>query len=371
MLSVIALCRRERAVTDAGRVYRFVMVVPAHNEESRLPALFESIARLDRGAHTLTIAVIADHCSDRSAEIARDAGATVFDRSNGARSKGAAIGWLLAEPAFVALRRDAVIFLDADCTVSNNLLQEFARSLDGGARVVQAYYNVTDPSASASLELREMAFALVHLLRPLGRTLYGGSAGLKGTGMCFESAVLDEIGWPSESLAEDAEQHLRLLRLGHRVDFARNARVSGFMAKSLSGSRDQHRRWESGRMHLTGQAASLFVRGLRSRSIAMIDGAFEQLIPPLSLVFAALVVGLAATLVLETWTAMAVAAASLGAIVFYVAAGAWLLAPSLRSLARAGAAMPGYVMWKLWTYVRSLAVRPGAAWVRTSRDDAR
>jgi cellulose synthase/poly-beta-1,6-N-acetylglucosamine synthase-like glycosyltransferase len=370
-LSVIALCRRERASAPASRPYRFLMVVPAHDEEERLPLLFAGLRDLDLSRHQLTVAVIADHSSDASATIALDAGALVFERSEGARSKGAAIEWLLARPEFRSIERDAVVFVDADCTVSPNLLAEFARSLEDGARVVQAYYNVSDAHGSASLELREIAFALVHLLRPLGRTAYGGTAGLKGTGMCFETRALDEIGWPSHGLAEDAEQHMRLLRLGYRVDFARRARVSGFMAKSLAGSASQHRRWESGRLHLMRESLSLLLRGVRSGSVATIDGAFEQMIPPLSVLVGALVAGFAVAAALGVSSAAMVAGATLVALAFYVMAGAWLLSPTPASLLRAASAAPVYITWKLWTYARALVVRPGAAWVRTPRDGAR
>lgn len=370
VLTVIALVRRNEVGAPSTRPYRFVMVVPAHDEEARLPDLFASLRGLEIGWHSLTVVVIADHCSDSTAELAHGEGTLVFERNDGARSKGAAIGWLLAHPRFVALERDAVIFVDADCTVSANLLEEFARALDGGARVVQACYNISQPAGSASMELREIAFALVHLVRPLARTWYGGSAGLKGTGMCFEATALDRIGWRSQGLAEDAEQHLRLLRLGYRVAFARAATVSGFMARSLGGSAEQHRRWESGRLHLMHESAALLVRGLRARSIAMVDGAFEQAIPPLSVLVAALSVGAIVSVLAGAILPAVVCAASLAALVCYLGAGAWRLSPSPASVLRAATAAPTYVAWKLWTYARSLAVRPGAAWVRTSRDDA-
>jgi cellulose synthase/poly-beta-1,6-N-acetylglucosamine synthase-like glycosyltransferase len=241
--------------------------------------------------------------------------------------------------------------------------------LERGARIIQAYYTVSGAQASASLELRQLAFGLVHLLRPLGRTAYGGSAGLKGTGMCFESQALAEIGWSSEGLAEDAEQHLRLLRLGYRVEFARRAVVSGFMAKSLAASREQHRRWEAGRLHLMSESLVLLLRGLRTRRIAMIDGAIEHFLPPLSVLIAALLAVCIVSLAFGETLPASVTVGALAAVGFYLAAGVFLAAPSLRSLMRAVSAAPVYVAWKLWTYARSLGVRRNAAWVRTSRDE--
>jgi hypothetical protein len=142
------------------------------------------------------------------------------------------------------------------------------------------------------------------------------------------------------------------------------------MARSLSRSGQQHRRWEAGRMHLARQAVSLLALGLRRRNIAMIDGAVEQLLPPLSVLIAALAAALGVAVAIDAALPLLVALASLAAIGIYIGAGAWLVARSPRSLALAASVAPMYMIWKLWTYARSLAVRSDAAWVRTSRDDA-
>jgi hypothetical protein len=189
--------------------------------------------------------------------------------------------------------------------------------------------------------------------------------------MCFEAAALDDLGWRSYGLAEDAEQHLRLLRAGYRVDFVPRARVSGFMATTLAGSGEQHRRWEAGRLHLYRKACALFALGVRRGNIAMTDAAIDHLLPPLSVLVAALLVMLAAALAAGATAAAAVSATGAAGVVLYVAVGAILLRPEPMALARALAAAPAYVAWKIWTYVRSLAVRESAPWVRTSRDEAR
>jgi hypothetical protein len=95
------------------------------------------------------------------------------------------------------------------------------------------------------------------------------------------------------------------------------------------------------------------------------------MIPPLSVLVAALVVGLAIAAALGLWSIAMIAGAALAGLSFYVASGAWLLAASPLSLLRAAAAAPLYITWKLCTYARALAVRPGAAWVRTPRGPAR
>src|SRR4051794_4881940 len=57
---------------------RFIVLVPAHNEELVIaPALHAIMA--DRRPHDLVL-VVADRCTDRTAEIARSIGASVLER---------------------------------------------------------------------------------------------------------------------------------------------------------------------------------------------------------------------------------------------------------------------------------------------------
>ena len=370
-LTALAFPYRRGTRPQAQSLLRFAVVIPAHDEEALLPSLLESLGAADYPRDHVRVHVIADNCSDGTAAIARRVGATVHERTDAARmAKGWAIQWLLEQPSFRQEQFDAVVFIDADCVVTANIFRAFASALERGEDVAQAYYDVRDAGASATLELRQIAFALVHLLRPAAKMRIGASAGLKGTGMCFSRAAIEHIGWDAHGLTEDVEQHLRLLEAGMRVASVPEVRVSGYMGRGLRSSGTQHERWEAGRLHVVRtRVPRLLRRGLRERNVAMLDAAVEQLVPPISLIALAAIAGAAAGVAFGLPVAASLGAFCIAALALYVAAGIVMLRPRFADVARALAVAPWYVAWKAIRYARA-ATRSGAApWVRTSRDE--
>ena len=229
-LSVLALIPERTRAPRASTRRRFVILIPARNEEQRLPLLLASIAALDYPRDLVSTIVVADTCTDGTATVARAAGVMVCERSNLQHvGKGYAIEFGLRE---IGDAYDALVLVDGDCSMSPNLLDAFNRRIDAGDEVVQAYYTMNAAGGSSTQAVRGLALALVHLVRPLGKRRIGASAGLKGSGMCFSRRVIAEAGWQAFGLAEDIEQHNRLLRLGFRVGFARDAVVTGASPKT-------------------------------------------------------------------------------------------------------------------------------------------
>jgi cellulose synthase/poly-beta-1,6-N-acetylglucosamine synthase-like glycosyltransferase len=365
-LAAIALMPggRKEPFGASARNRRFVFILPAHNEERAIADAISSLRSIDYSADLVRIVVVADNCDDETAAIARAAGAEVIDRTSAERGKGFA---LAAGLAHVADSFDGVVFMDADCVISPNALRVFDEMLARGDNVVQAQYLMRARGNASHAALREMSLALVHLVRPLARERVGASAGLKGSGMCFSRQAIEQAGWQSTGLAEDAEQHVRLLQAGMRVAFARDVIVTGEQPASLGDARKQHQRWEAGRASVAGSSAlPLLAAGIRTRSLPMLDAAIDLMIPPVSIVLLGLAGVGAVAFVLDSGAAW-LALAGVLMLVLYFAAGAVLSSPRPGDLARAIASVPAYAGWKAWVYAQSLIARPDA-WERTRRD---
>ncbi|MGF2075527.1 glycosyltransferase, partial [Enterococcus casseliflavus] len=73
---------------------RFMIVIPAHDEVNVIKTTVTRLSALDYPADLFSIQIIADHCSDNTADMARQAGAIVHERNEGPRTgKGAALTW--------------------------------------------------------------------------------------------------------------------------------------------------------------------------------------------------------------------------------------------------------------------------------------
>jgi cellulose synthase/poly-beta-1,6-N-acetylglucosamine synthase-like glycosyltransferase len=239
--------------------------------------------------------------------------------------------------------------------------------LENGAQAIQAYYSVLNPGESSVAGLRYAALSAVHYLRPLGRSAFGLSAGLKGNGMCFAAPIIERFAWQWFSLAEDVEFHLALVEQGIPVQFAPETWVKADMPVTLRQAASQNARWERGRLQLIRQhVLNLLLQGIRRLSWLQIDAAAEQLIPPLSVPFALSAVAVVGAWLVGSLALGVIAAACLIGYVLYLLAALALVRAPLRIYLTLGMA-PVYVVWKVGLYVRSLSSTGNTAWVRTTR----
>ncbi len=351
---------------------RFALLIPAHDEELVMSGLLESATALDYPADRRATVVVADNCTDETAALARMGGAEVYERTSaGQRAKGYALRWLLEQLDAEGRRFDAYVIVDADSRLAPDFLRQMAAALEAGAQVIQAQYRVLNDGDAWTAGLRAVAFALFNHLRPLGRSAFGWSAGLKGNGMCFRREVFERVGWDAYALAEDAEYHLRLLDAGIHVVYAPAALVAAEMPTTLHQARSQQARWERGRQELARTHLGRLVRGfLRTGDIARLDTAMELLLPPLSLMVGAVTLTLALAMSLRWAPGIWLALALTLALALHVFIGASLARLSLRAylaLLRA----PLYIAWKCWVYLAALATRGDGPWVRTERTNTR
>lgn len=368
VLGIAAFTTARQTPAAGARTRRFAVLVPAHDEAAVIGRLLSSLRGQRYPAERADIFVVADNCTDATAEIARRAGALVFERTEPIlQAKGHALRWLLDRVRAHATY-DAYVFFDADSVVGPDFLDRMDARLAAGAVVVQSYYQVLNAGASPATALREAALASLHYLRPLGRAALGLSCGLKGNGMCFEARVLDRVGWTSVGLAEDVELHLALVRNGIRVDFAPEAVVRADMPLTLAASRTQNLRWESGRLAgLRHEVLPLLATGIARRDPVRADAAIEQLVPPLSV---AVTGGVAAALLgLAGGSPQVTALALIGTsgIIAHVFAGLVAVRAPRRTY-RALLSAPGYILWKMALYVRAAGAGSGQPWIRTARE---
>ena len=331
-----------------------------------------SLLAMDYPKDRFRVVVVADNCSDRTAERAQTAGARVLERHDTqARGKGHALAFAFERLAGEGVA-EAFVVVDADSVVSPNLLGAMAARIAVGAEALQARHGVRNRDATWRTRLLHFAFTLLHDVRASARERLGLSCGLRGNGMAFTADLLRRVPHAAVSVVEDLEYATTLGLAGVRVHDVADACVLSVMPVTLAASRSQRSRWEGGRLALALRAGpALLARALRERSALLLDLALELLVPPLGtlavsialglgLCLAGLATGHAGPWALAPW---AVAALAVGVYVFV----GWLTAGlGLRDLLDLRH-VPGFVLWKLRIGARG---RPDE-WVRTPREPPR
>jgi len=349
---------------------RFDFIVPAHDEAPIIEQTIASLQRVDWPNDRFRILVIADNCTDATANVAGLAGADVLIRDDpGRRGKGYALQY-----GFAASRErrwaDAVVVVDADSDVSPNLLAAFAARIESGVHAVQAHYGVRNPMASWRTRLITIATASFMMLRSRARERLRLSCGIRGNGWCATHRLLEWVPYQAFSLAEDVEYGIAIGLAGYRVAYADEAHAYSDMVAGADVARTQRQRWERGRFQLIrSQTIPLFARALECGSGQCLDLGVDLLILPLSYV-ALNVVVLAVLAALGYWSHVSsagflwAAACCFVLLLLHVCRG-WQLsgvgARGLWDLAR----VPWFLAWKLCLI---LGRRESTEWVRTERE---
>ena len=152
-----------------------------------------------------------------------------------ARGKGSALAFGFEYAASQGM--DAVLVVDADSTVSRNLIGLVREALANGAEAVQCRYEMESSSKRPATQLTALGFRGFNVVRPIGRSRLGLSAGIVGNGFAIRQAVLTENPCNSLSVVEDLEYHIRLVLCGKKVQFLHDARVSVRNAALETGRR--------------------------------------------------------------------------------------------------------------------------------------
>ena len=339
-----------------------VIVVPAHDEG---PVIAETLRRLTQAVGDgMRILIVADNCSDSTAEEARAMGVQVVERDDPKlRGKGHALAF--AVDRLAAAPPDILVVLDADCTIDGPSLLALVESAAASGSPSQAI-NLLRPDRDASplVQLSTFAFMLKNLIRQRGLQRLAGRVHLTGTGMAMPFRLFRASAQVRSSIVEDLALGLELAEQGHAPQLIEDAFVwSG--GSSEQGTLIQRSRWEGGFL----ATASRY--GPRTILKGSILAGLDLLVPPLAL-FAALnllVLAVAAVLTLASNAAwwLIVVHALLLALAGIAVFAAWLREGrrfvTLGVLAR----VPLYILWKLPMYL-GLARRgaPGE-WLRTGR----
>jgi hypothetical protein len=364
---------KDGSVISSARTSRtsFAILIPAHNEIAVLGKLLKSLDALEYPKQHFEAYVVADNCTDTTAELVRTTGwVHVYERfDQSKRGKGFALNWLMQKLREDHLLYDAYIVLDADSVVHPNFLDEMHKGLAQGDEALQAQNNVLNITDSPSTALRWLALTLMNHVRPLGRNGLGCSSTLTGNGMCLSQTLLERYPWQSFSLAEDYHYYLHLVKHGEKVRYMPDAVVRSEMPSTFAQMRTQDIRWESPDRSQPVWKTSwqLLVLGVKNRDFVRIEAIAELLTPSLSYLIGWSALTLIGSLLLFSIPNIGVSLLILGGLLFYLSTPFYLLRPP-RTVMKALLHAPGFMLWKLWVIlVVRRSKKQTAEWIRTSR----
>ncbi|BAZ16531.1 putative glycosyl transferase [Calothrix sp. NIES-4071] len=344
------------------------ILVPAHNEES---VIGNTLKNLKSTSPQYKIIVIADNCTDATAQIARDAGVTVIERQDSQnKGKGYALDYGLQ---FLDLNPpEVVVFVDADCLVERNAITLLTSKAMTTSRPVQATYLMEKPLQPTPRDsISAFAFKVKNFVRSCGLVRMNLPCLLAGTGMAFPWSVIRSIDLANSDIVEDMKLGLDLTIAGYPPIFCPEARVIGSLPQSSKTAKNQRTRWEHGHIQtLLTYVPKLIRASINQKRFDLFCSALDLCIPPLSLFvaiwFGVMCISLLFAFLMSIWIPVWIT----------VVAGMFILTAILIAWANFGRsdlpllellAVPFYILWKIPLYFKFL-VQPQKTWVRTERE---
>lgn len=370
LVAVLAPLRCRLPSRAPGRV---AVLVPAHDEAAGIAATVTDLRRQLRPGDRLL--VVADNCSDRTAEVARAAGADVVVRTDPERrGKGYALAFGVRALASEDPPPEAVVIVDADCRLSAGAALTLAGHALATGRPVQADYVLQPADDGARSAVSALAFVVRNRVRPRALAAFGFPCQLTGSGMAFPWALAEQAAregrFGGGHLVEDLLLGVELSLEGRAPLACVRAHVRSQLAV-CSAAAAQRTRWEHGHLAVLRSHGGVLVReALRQRRPELLVQALDLAVPPLALLVLVLSALVGAGALAATWGAsslpLAVALGDLLVLVVGLGAAWWTFGREVlppRNLL----AVPGYVAWKVPIYL-SFALRGAERrWVRTER----
>ena len=239
-----------RKFKPAKKKHKYAIVIAARNEEAVIGNLLDSIKKQDYPSELLTTFVVADNCTDKTADIARKNGAICYERfDNERKTKGFALQYLFEriEEDYGRMNFEGYFVFDADNLLKKDYITRMNEAFDSGEKIITSYRNTKnfDENWIAS------TYAL-HWIRSIrtnhrARSVLRLATNIQGTGFLFANEIVRD-GWKYTSLTEDRALTADAVAQGYRISYNDAAMFYDEQPTSLKIALRQRLRWSKGHL---------------------------------------------------------------------------------------------------------------------------
>jgi len=270
IVSICSLIKFKDKPIIEEKNHRFMAIIPAHNEAAVVANLVESLKNQNYPKELYDIYVIADNCTDNTAEIAKKAGAIVYERFDETKkTKGFALNWFLAQKIEEDAPYDALCVFDADNIADKNFLKAMNKKLCQGENVVQGYRDIKNPSDNWITAGYAIFYWTMNRFYHLARYNLGLSPLLNGTGFMVRFDIIKPTGWDTKTLTEDIEFSLKNIIEGRKLGWATDAIVYDEQPTSFKQSWSQRTRWTVGHIQCMKEYTGLLALAVKEHKTLM------------------------------------------------------------------------------------------------------
>ena len=281
---LVGLLLPERKHPYKGPRLRFAILVCARNEEHVIRCPVKSVMMSKYPAGLRDVIVLADNCSDRTAEIARAAGAVVWEKTTPSHGKGDVLAWGV-ERVVKDGNYDAVAVFDADNMMCDTWLDTVNAALLDGETVVTGRRHASNARTNLITGWYTVYWDMMNELSNRVRTNLRLSGKLTGTGFAFRLSALPPEGWKTVTMVEDVEFTVMHNLRGGRVAYLSDADYTDEQPESARAMWRQLRRWATGGWQVLLRYVWSWIKGMLVHPSPRLFDCFFAIIMGISVAF--------------------------------------------------------------------------------------
>ena len=265
LLGVVGIFARKK-FPKAKVQRKYGIVVSARNEETVIGNLIESIQKTDYPQELLHIFIIAHNCTDNTADVCRQRGATVYEYNNPQeKTKGYALKYLFncIERDYGTQNYDGFFMFDADNILTRNYFEKMNDAFEacGEGNVVTSFRNSKNFGTNMMSGMYGLFFMTGCRFGHRGRTVCNCSTRISGTGYLISSDILKD-GWKHVTLTEDWEFSADLVLQGRKIYYCDEAVFYDEQPTTMRVMLRQRLRWAKGFLIVFATRIRLLFRSL-------------------------------------------------------------------------------------------------------------
>lgn len=239
-----------RKFKPAKKNHKYAIMIAARNEKNVIGNLLDSINKQDYPKELLTIFVVADNCTDNTAEIARSKGAICYERfDNGHKTKGFALQYLCEkiEEDYGRMNYEGYFIFDADNLLNLDYIKRMNEAFDAGEKIITSYRNTKNFAENWIASTYGLHWIRSIRMNHRARSVLRLATNIQGTGFLFTNEIIRN-GWKYTSLTEDRALTADAVAQGYPITYNDQAEFFDEQPTSLKIALRQRLRWSRGHL---------------------------------------------------------------------------------------------------------------------------